>query len=91
MSSEIVVAILAVLGTVLGSLFGVLASARLTTYRIEKLEEKVDKHNTVIERVTLLETDNKSQWKRIDDMWDDLKGLLEAVVKKDRGETEIHG
>ena len=34
---------------------GILTSARLTTYRIEQLEKKVDKHNTVIERTYKLE------------------------------------
>lgn len=55
MSETIVVALLAFLGTVLGSLFGVIAANKLTTYRIEQLEKKVEKHNNLIERVYLLE------------------------------------
>ena len=42
-------------GSAIGSLAGVVASARLTAYRIEQLEKKVDKHNTVIERTYKLE------------------------------------
>lgn len=38
-----------------GALIGILASAKLTTYRIEQLEKKVDKHNQVIDRVYALE------------------------------------
>lgn len=38
-----------------GALIGILASAKLTTYRIEQLEKKVDKHNQVIDRVYKLE------------------------------------
>ena len=56
MSTEIITSIIACAGTVIGSFFGVLASNRLTTYRIKKLEEKVDKHNNVIDRVYHLET-----------------------------------
>lgn len=32
-----------------------MASSRLITYRIEQLEKKVDKHNTVVERMYALE------------------------------------
>lgn len=51
MSSEIVVGILSLAGTLAGSLCGVLASNKLTIYRIGQLEEKVNKHNNLIERM----------------------------------------
>lgn len=53
--SEIIIAILSLAGTLLGSLFGILASNKLVVYRIEQLEKKVEKHNSVIERVYNLE------------------------------------
>lgn len=55
MSEAILVAILSLAGTLGGSLFGILAANRLSTYRIEQLEKKVEKHNSVIERVYRLE------------------------------------
>lgn len=55
MTSTLWVAVLSFLGTVLGSLFGVVAASKLTTYRIEQLEKKVEKHNNLIERVYALE------------------------------------
>lgn len=55
MSDVILVALIGFAGSVLGSLLGILASNKLTTYRIEQLEKKVDKHNNVIERVYKLE------------------------------------
>ncbi len=55
MNETIIVALISLAGTLIGSLLGVIATARLTTYRIEQLEKKVDKHNQVIERVYLLE------------------------------------
>ena len=55
MNNSILVALLGFFGTVIGSLGGVLASNKLTNYRIQKLEEKVDKHNPVIERTYALE------------------------------------
>ncbi len=55
MSETVLVAILALVGTLGGSLLGVLAASKLTNYRIEQLEKKVEKHNNVIERVFNLE------------------------------------
>lgn len=75
MSTEVIVAIVSLLGTVIGSLAGILASSHLTTYRIEQLEKKVDKHNSVIERVALLEKDNESQWKKLEEITETLKEI----------------
>ena len=53
--NEIIVALLGFAGTLLGSLFGVLAAQKLTQYRISQLEEKVEKHNNLIDRTYKLE------------------------------------
>ena len=55
MSETIIVAILALVGTLIGSLSGILAANKLVVYRIEQLEKKVEKHNNVLERVYDLE------------------------------------
>lgn len=55
MQPEIVVALLSLIGTLAGSLIGVLASNKLTNYRIEQLEAKVAKHNSLVERTYKLE------------------------------------
>lgn len=55
MEPEIIVALLSLVGTLAGSLLGVLASNKLTTYRIEQLEAKVAKHNQLVERTYKLE------------------------------------
>jgi len=55
MNDTLIVALLSFMGTVLGSLFGVIAANRLTNYRIEQLEKKVEKHNNLVERVYALE------------------------------------
>jgi predicted nuclease with TOPRIM domain len=54
-SDAIIVALLGFAGTMLGSLFGVLAAQKLTQYRLAQLEEKVNKHNNLIERTYKLE------------------------------------
>jgi len=55
MTDAIIVALLGFAGTLLGSLFGVLAAQKLTQYRLAQLEEKVNKHNNIIERTFKLE------------------------------------
>ena len=53
--SDWLIAFLSFMGTVLGSLFGILAANKLTNYRIAQLEKKVETHNKVIDRVYKLE------------------------------------
>ncbi len=55
MQPEIAIALLSLVGTLAGSLLGVLASNKLTNYRIEQLEAKVAKHNNLVERTYKLE------------------------------------
>ena len=55
MDNNIVVALLGCVGTIIGSGLGVIASSKLTAFRIEQLEKKVEKHNQVVERVFKLE------------------------------------
>ena len=55
MSETIIVAILSLIGTLAGSLLGIVAANKLVIYRIEELEKKVEKHNNVLERVYDLE------------------------------------
>ena len=53
--TDIAVSLLALLGTMLGTFGGILTANKLTNYRIEQLELKVEKHNKVIDRVYKLE------------------------------------
>lgn len=55
MNEAVIVALLGFAGTLLGSLFGVLAAQKLTQYRLAQLEEKVNKHNNLIDRTYKLE------------------------------------
>ena len=66
MSSTIIIAIISLCGTCFGSIAGIMTANKLTNYRIGELEKKVDKHNNLIERVTILEQDDKAQWAWID-------------------------
>ena len=55
MNETIIVALLGFAGTLVGSLFGVLAAQKLTQYRLSQLEDKVNRHNNLVERTYVLE------------------------------------
>lgn len=59
MSDAVTIAMLSMLGTVVGTFGGIVTANKLTVYRIEQLEKKMDKHNNVIERVYHLEDSDK--------------------------------
>ena len=55
MNSEIMVSVLSLCGTLIGTIGGILVSNKLTNYRIQQLEEKVNKHNNLIDRMYKVE------------------------------------
>ncbi len=55
MDTTITVAIISFLGTIIGTFAGIMTSTKLTNYRLEQLEKKVDKHNHLVERMYKLE------------------------------------
>lgn len=78
MSEVVIVGVLSLIGTLGGSLFGILAANKLTTYRIEQLEKKVEQHNSIIERVVILEQSTTTQWERVDE----LRKMIEEIKKE---------
>lgn len=68
MNSEVLVAILALIGTTVGSLGGILAANKLVNFRLKALEDKVNKHNNLIERMYVVEQRCKSNQHRIDEI-----------------------
>ena len=55
MSDMVIVALIGLLGSGAGAFGGILVSSKLTQYRLEQLERKVEVHNGVIDRVYKLE------------------------------------
>ena len=55
MNEAVTVALIGLAGSGMGSVLGVLASAKLTSYRLEQLEKRVQAHNNLIERTYKLE------------------------------------
>ena len=68
MSNEVFTSLLALAGTAIGSITGILTSARLTNFRLKQLEEKVKLHNNLVERMTAVEQRSKSNTHRLDNL-----------------------
>lgn len=70
--NEIIIALIAFLGTTVGSVLGILQANKLTVYRISQLEDKVNKHNNVVERMAVIENTVKSHQHQIDEIREEL-------------------
>lgn len=71
-----IVALLSMVGTLFGSLAGIVVSSKITNFRLEQLEKKVDKHNGFAEKIPLLEEKIRVANNRIAD----LERQLEAFI-----------
>jgi len=67
-SETIIVAIISLVGTLFGSYLAQRKTTALVVYRLEQLEKKMDKHNSVIERTYILEEKMKVANHRISDL-----------------------
>ena len=65
MSDVVIVAIISLIGTLGGTFGGIITSSKLTNYRIEQLEKKVEEHNNVVKRTYKLEEEQKVEEEKI--------------------------
>ena len=76
MSNEVLTALLALVGTIVGSGSGILISNKLVNYRIEQLEKKVDKYaekdDEVIKTQAVMKRDLETAFLRIDELRDEI-------------------
>ena len=66
--TTIIVAALAMIGTILGSWMGVRESNKMVNFRLDALEKKVEKHNNIVERTAILERDLKTAYRLIEEI-----------------------
>lgn len=71
--NQIVIAVIPMIGTLIGSFAGIITSSKLTSFRLEKLEQKVDMHNNFAQRVPVIEEQIKIINHRIDSIEEAVK------------------
>lgn len=68
----VLVALFSLIGTLVGSIAGIIIANKLVNYRLEQLEKKIDKYSDnqdeVKERLVVVEQSAKSAHHRIDDV-----------------------
>lgn len=75
MSETVIVSIISLFGTLAGAFGGIMTSNRLTGYRLEQLEKKVEKHNSIVERVYRLEERSEVHDEQLKEAGEHLKAL----------------
>ena len=65
---SVLVALLSLAGTLIGTLGGILVSSKLTNFRLEQLENKVDKHNNFAEKIPVLQEQIRGITDRLEDL-----------------------
>lgn len=74
MDTSVIVAVLSLIGTICGSLGGILVSSKLTAFRLQQLENKVAEHNNFARRMPVVEEQIKEISNRVDDLEEYHKG-----------------
>ena len=68
MDNSVLVALLSLLGTLVGSLGGILVSSKLVNYRLQQLENRVAEHNHFARRLPVVEEQIKVLCHRVADL-----------------------
>ena len=78
---NIIVAVLALIGTLFGSMTANSKTTALISYRIQKLEEQVSKHNSIVERTYKLEKDLSTAFVKLDGLREEIHKIEEDNSK----------
>ena len=68
MNSEIIVALVAFAGTLAGTFGGIITSSKMTNYRLQQLETRVNEHNQYAKRMPVVEEQIRVANHRIEDL-----------------------
>lgn len=82
MSQELTIALISSGSSMIVAGISILLNNRVLGYKVDELRKDVEKHNQLIERVAVLERDNKTAFNRIDENRDDIKEVRNLVTVK---------
>ena len=75
MTEGIIIAIITGGMAIISNIVIAWANNSKTIWRIQQLEAKMDKHNNLVERVVVEEQNTKAQWRRIDELREELEAV----------------
>lgn len=85
MTNEVLTALLALVGTLIGSGGGILIANKLVNYRLDQLEKKVDKYcekeDEVIKELAVTKRDLETAFIRIDELREEVHIIKNAKEK----------
>ena len=67
MTESIITSIIGIIPTILVAIVSIVSNNQIVKVKIEELEKKVDKHNSIIERTYKLESDVKTAFGKLDE------------------------
>ena len=77
--TEITVAIITSASSLIVAVISIITNNRILGYKVDELKKQVEKHNQVVEKVALLQQDNATQWKRLDELQKYIEELKKEV------------
>lgn len=84
MSETVIVGLLSLLGTLVGTLGGIYVSQKLTNYRLDKLEENVEDIKKLTDRVITVESDVRLLTNRVEDLENEDKRFIADIRELQR-------
>lgn len=81
MEPEVIVSLITLIGSALGTFGGIFVNGKLTEYRLKQLEEEQKKHNAVIERTYKLEEESALQDEKIKSNERRIEALERRVIQ----------
>lgn len=81
MKPEIWIAIITSASTLIAAIVSIVVNNSLIGYKVDELKKQVEKHNNLIERMTIVERDLKTAFNRVDELRADIKEVRQEVIK----------
>lgn len=79
MEPTVISSLVSLLGTLVGTFSGIYASSKLTIYRIEQLEKKVDRFASIEEKLFELEKHNAVQDERTETIAENIRKVEDSL------------
>jgi len=80
MAPEIIVALITSVSTLAVAIVSIIMSNRLISFKVDDLTKKVEKHNNLVERIAVLERDNKTAFNQLAEVKEDINRVADRVA-----------